>query len=249
MRNLTGRGPGVTGFVASATRRRRRPARRAGRGRSLACAAVIALTASPGAHLTARSGAAPVPAGACTSSAYACTIDGYSALTMNDNWATQYYGPGAVNLGSPPHNCTLFAAWMLARHGLADPGRTWGNAGQWGYTLARYTNHTPRVGAIAWYAPWRLANSDGHVAYVERVDAHTGSVFLVSDNWGGAEHGSTTSGWTAAAAPSGYIHLRDVTHAPTVPRRPPTTTTTLHAPPTTVDPSPGLDPSRLSARG
>ena len=174
------------------------------------------------------SGAAPVPASTCFSHAYACTIDGYNAVTMNDNWAAKYYGPGALGgIGDPPHNCTLFAAWMLARDGVPDPGRTWGNAWQWGYTLSPDVSAVATVGSIAWYGPGRLANASGHVAYVARVNQRAGLVFLVSDNYGGGWAGSTSSGWTPISAPSGYIHVRSPALARHHPR--PTTPTTVPA--------------------
>ena len=69
------------------------------------------------------------------SAGYACTIDGYNATTMNNGWAARYYGSDTKGgIGTPPHNCTLFAAWMLAHNGLPDPGRTWGYANQWVFT-------------------------------------------------------------------------------------------------------------------
>jgi len=143
----------------------------------------------------------------CKSSGYACTIDGYNATTMNDSWAARYYGSDTKDgIGTPPHNCTLFAAWMLARNGLPDPGRSWGYADQWGFTLASDTNETPAVGAIAWYdGPWM-----GHVAYVARINWSNRTVFLVSDNYAGGIAGYTSSEWAPFTEPTGYIHLRDV---------------------------------------
>jgi hypothetical protein len=74
--------------------------------------------------ITPASGA--VASSGCKSSGYACTIDGYNATTVNNSWAARYYGSDTKGgIGSPPHNCTLFAAWMLAHNGLADPGRSW----------------------------------------------------------------------------------------------------------------------------
>jgi surface antigen len=143
----------------------------------------------------------------CKSSGYACTIDGYNATTMNDSWAARYYGSDTKGgIGSPPHNCTLFAAWMLAHNGLADPGHAWGYANQWGYTLAADTNHTPAVGAIAWYDGPGM----GHVAYVERVNWSNHTVFLVSDNYAGGSAGYTSNTWAPFDEPTGYIHLRDL---------------------------------------
>jgi surface antigen len=143
----------------------------------------------------------------CKSSGYACTIDGYDATTMTNGWAARYYGSDTKDgIGTPPHNCTLFAAWMLARNGLPDPGRAWGYADQWGLTLASDTNVTPAVGAIAWYDGPGM----GHVAYVARINWSNRTVFLVSDNYAGGSAGYTSSAWAPFTEPTGYIHLRDL---------------------------------------
>ena len=144
---------------------------------------------------------------ACKSSGYTCTIDGYNASTMNNSWAAKYYGSDTKGgIGTPPHNCTMFAAWMLAHNGLADPGRSWGYADQWGFTLSAETNHTPAVGAIAWYDGPGM----GHVAYVARVNWSNHTVFLVSDNYAPDSAGYTSNQWAPFTDPTGYIHLHDV---------------------------------------
>src|ERR1700683_3391979 len=135
----------------------------------------------------------------CKSSGYSCTIDGYNATTMTDNWAAKYYGSDTKGgIGTPPHNCTLFAAWMLAHNGLPDPGRAWGYADQWGITLASETNHTPAVGSIAWYDGPGM----GHVAYVARVNWSNHTVFLVSDNYAVDSRGYTSNAWVAFSVPT-----------------------------------------------
>ncbi len=166
---------------------------------ALAATFVVTLFVVPGGVAGAATG--------CKSSGYVCTIDGYNATTMNDSWAAKYYGSDTKGgIGTPPHNCTLFAAWMLAHNGLADPGRSWGYADQWGLTLAADTNRTPAVGAIAWYDGPGM----GHVAYVERVNWLNHTVFLVSDNYAVDSAGYTSSAWTPFSEPTGYIHLRDL---------------------------------------
>jgi surface antigen len=143
----------------------------------------------------------------CKSTGYACTIDGYNATTMNNSWAAKYYGSDTKGgIGTPPHNCTLFAAWMLAHNGLPDPGHAWGYADQWGITLASDTNHTPAVGSIAWYDGPGM----GHVAYVARVNWSNHTVFLVSDNYAVDSAGYTSNDWEPFTEPTGYIHLRDL---------------------------------------
>lgn len=142
----------------------------------------------------------------CKSTGYVCTIDDYNATTMNENWAAKYYGSDTKGgIGTPPHNCTLFAAWMLAHNGLADPGHAWGYADQWGVTLASDTNLTPAVGAIAWYDGPGM----GHVAYVAHINWSNHTVFLVSDNYAPNSAGYTSNEWAPFTQPTGYIHLRD----------------------------------------
>jgi surface antigen len=144
---------------------------------------------------------------ACKSVGYTCTIDGYNASTMNNSWAAKYYGSDTKGgIGTPPHNCTMFAAWMLAHNGLGDPGHSWGYADQWGFTLSGETNHTPAVGAIAWYDGPGM----GHVAYVARVNWSNHTVFLVSDNYAPASAGYTSNQWAPFTDPTGYIHAHDL---------------------------------------
>lgn len=152
-------------------------------------------------------GSAASASAGCKSRGYACTIDGYNAATMTNSWAAKYYGSDTKGgIGTPPHNCTLFAAWMLALNGLPDPGRAWGYANQWGVTLATDTNRTPAVGSIAWYDGPGM----GHVAYVARVNWLNHTVFLVSDNYAVNSAGYTSNTWAPFTQPTGYIHLRDL---------------------------------------
>jgi surface antigen len=167
----------------------------------LGLAATFALTV-----FVTQSSAASASTG-CKSRGYACTIDGYNATTMTNGWAAKYYGSDTRGgIGTPPHNCTLFAAWMLAHNGLPDPGRAWGYANQWGFTLASDTNRTPAVGSIAWYDGPGM----GHVAYVARVNWLNHTVFLVSDNYAVDSAGYTSNTWAPFTQPTGYIHLRDL---------------------------------------
>ena len=73
--------------------------------------------------------------------------------------------------------------------------------------MAADTNHTPAVGAIAWYDGPGM----GHVAYVERVNWLNHTVFLVSDNYAANSQGYTSNEWAPFTEPTGYIHLRDLT--------------------------------------
>ncbi|MEO9180916.1 MAG: CHAP domain-containing protein [Acidimicrobiales bacterium] len=143
----------------------------------------------------------------CMSFGYSCTIDGYNATSMNNSWAAKYYGSDTTGgIGTPPHNCTLFAAWMLAHNGLVDPGRSWGYADQWGQTLAAETNDTPAIGSIAWYVEGAM----GHVAYVAHINWANNTVLLISDNYSGGVNGYTSNSWVPITQPTGYIHVRDL---------------------------------------
>ena len=143
----------------------------------------------------------------CKSFGYSCVIGGYNATTMNNNWAAKYYGADTKGgIGTPPHNCTLYAAWMLARNGLPDPGHSWGYADQWGVALAAHTNATPAAGSIAWFSGGAM----GHVAYVAKINWTNHSVFLVADNYSGGVNGYTSSSWVPISSVSGFIHLRDL---------------------------------------
>lgn len=168
---------------------------------------VTSLFSLAGALVAVTPGSRAGAATGCKSVGYTCVIDGYNATTMIDNWADKYYGADTKGgIGTPPHNCTLYAAWMLAHNGLTDPGRTWGYADQWGRTLAADTNDTPAVGSIAWYE----GGSMGHVAYVAQVNWTNQTVFLVSDNYAGGVDGYTSNGWFPFSDPTGYIHVHDL---------------------------------------
>lgn len=133
----------------------------------------------------------------CRSSAYACT-PGYTGDNTSTTWAWKYYGGSWAATPTGTHNCTLYAAWRLAKAGFPDPGRTWGNASDWGVHLASLTNKTPALGAVAWFN-W------GHVGIVDGIDG--GNVLITSDNYA-TSGGYTASGWIPAANVTGFIHLR-----------------------------------------
>ncbi len=170
---------------------------------TLLCASLVAIAPLLISGIGTTAGAAS----GCKSFGYSCTIDGYNATSMNNSWAAKYYGSDTKGgIGTPPHNCTLFAAWMLAHNGLADPGRSWGYADQWGQTLAAETNDTPAVGSIAWYVDGTM----GHVAYVAHINWVNSTVLLISDNYSGGVNGYTSNGWVPISQPTGYIHVRDL---------------------------------------
>ncbi|MDY0339787.1 MAG: cell wall-binding repeat-containing protein [Coriobacteriia bacterium] len=124
--------------------------------------------------------------------------------------------------------CTSFVAWRMNRN--AGPGSFinymdgghWGDAGNWGANarlLGYPVDHTPTVGAIAWWAAGTISRL-GHVAYVAAVNAD-GTVLVEEYNYLSLRYGTRT---ISASSVSGYIHFYDVPILPPPP------------PPDTVDP-------------
>jgi surface antigen len=147
----------------------------------------------------------------CATPDYSCAGNGYNQTTMTRFWGWGHYGNVSSNyIGSPyPHNCTLYAAFMLWKNGLAvDPGN-WGDASNWGVALASVKNSTPVVGAIAWW-------SFGHVGYVQAINKSNNTVYVTSDNYGvtNPDAGNTSNGWVAATgspnSPTAYLHVMDL---------------------------------------
>lgn len=109
------------------------------------------------------------------------------------------------------HNCTNYVAYRMVKSGMPNE-RPWegkGNAMYWGRYNATLTNHTPRVGSVAWWdANVKPAGSVGHVAYVEQVVSKD-TIIVSQDSWGGtfswAKITRGTGYW-----PSGFIHFNDV---------------------------------------
>lgn len=157
--------------------------------------------------------ALPLPAQAgeqdCRSTAYACT-PGYTGTNTSDTWAWKYYGAPHSQTSNGHHNCTLYVAWRLAKNGMKDPNRSFGNAKDWAARIGG-GNKTPAVGAVAWWGASR-GGGYGHVAYVDKVEGDR--VFVIADNWSTGP-GYTTSGWIAASSVEQYLHPHDV---PTGPR-------------------------------
>src|SRR5947209_2988392 len=95
---------------------------------------------------------APIRASAsmtdCKDSAYSCT-PGYTGGNASGTWAWKYYGGQYATTTTGYHNCTLYVAWRLSQNGLADPGKSWGNAIDWASNIGG-GDHVPAVGAVAW---------------------------------------------------------------------------------------------------
>jgi surface antigen len=88
-------------------------------------------------------------------------------------------------------------------------GQHFGAAQQWGTAASNLgiLNHTPAVGAVAWYY---FDKNHGHVAYVEKVNSPTSVVIseMNYDNKNGFRVRTITTakggGW-----PTGFIHIHD----------------------------------------
>ncbi|CAN5414709.1 hypothetical protein BH11ACT8_BH11ACT8_32850 [soil metagenome] len=118
------------------------------------------------------------------------------------------------------HNCTNYVAYRMIQAGMSTE-RPWtgsGNASNWGAAMSSITDHTPRVGAVAWWkAGVTGAGSSGHVAYVEKVVSST-EIVISEDSYNGTFHWRTLvndgPGW-----PSGFIHFVDKEITATAPPR------------------------------
>lgn len=141
-----------------------------------------------------------------------CANAGYSHAGYRSARTTMYWQMYAG------HNCTNYAAYRVVKNGMPN-SRPWsgnGNASNWGVAMARITDATPMVGAIAW---WKAnvpgAGASGHVAYVEQV-VSASEIVVSEDSWGGDFHWrritKSGKGW-----PSGFIHFNDKVLASTSP--------------------------------
>lgn len=131
--------------------------------------------------------------------------DGYRRVYQRSHWG-QYAG----------HNCTNYVAYRLIKNGALKPvSGAMGNAANWGRVLARYTNRTPAVGAIAWWDSSTPMGQSGHVAYVEGVRAN-GAVIVSEDHWRGSFYWKKYTKWDRY--PTGFIHYyqREQKERPTV---------------------------------
>lgn len=133
----------------------------------------------------------------CESTGWSCAGGGYSDSSRS--WADKWYYAGI-------HNCTRYAAHRLAGNGMKDPGRSWGNAGEWLTRAPGDRNDSPAVGAIAWWS--------GHVAYVEEVGADY--IVVTEDNASPylvTRRKKITRG--SAGWPTEFLHIHPISTVPT----------------------------------
>ena len=147
----------------------------------------------------------------CLSYAYGCT-PGYTGANASGTWAWKYYGGTWAQTPNGYHNCTLYVAWKLYKNGMADPGKSWGNAYQWSSSIGG-ADHNPKVGSVVWWGS-EVGDGFGHVAYVEQVSG--GNVYVRADNFSNTK-GYTDAGWIAATSVDAFLHPHDLTQPPPPP--------------------------------
>ncbi|MCA0216166.1 MAG: CHAP domain-containing protein [Actinobacteria bacterium] len=170
--------------------------------RRLALALLALVTALP---LALAPGVAAQADGSCSGD----SCDGFQWMAARgaDNSAS-YWGMDAG------HNCTNYVAWKLTSNGVAKPTIGLGDAADWASraTAAGYpVNSVPTVGAVAQWDSYAAGNgAEGHVAYVESVNAD-GTILVSEDYWhGGDQTGPLTFRTVDSASVSHFIHLGDV---------------------------------------
>ncbi len=209
--NMAGVGGGAFGRLAAATTSRRTRSIWLALALMVAVSALCAPQALAGPSSSTHATPGSLPAGVsrlCYALDYHCTGGGYSAASAKSSgWPwSQYGGSNASYNAAGPHNCTLYAAYRLAKNGAANPGLL-GNANTWDTRApASKVNQSPAVGSIA---QWN-GGSFGHVAYVETV---TSSYIEVTDDNYYTGNGGYTDRFriarSSAAWPDNFIHLAD----------------------------------------
>lgn len=141
---------------------------------------------------------------------YDCSSKGYSDSQYSKYWGNMYW------LMYSGRNCVNYVAFREVQAGMPN-ARPWngsGNAEAWGWDNPSITDHTPRVGSVAWWSGGAQgAGSLGHVAYVERVISPT-EIVVSESNWGSDfdwRYINTSQNW-----PTGFIHWTDRALVPTV---------------------------------
>jgi hypothetical protein len=148
---------------------------------------------------------------------YSCT-PGYTGSNAS-GWAAADYGCPNYASGcgaGTPHNCTLYAAFMLMRNGYGNPH--WSeNANDWAVAASQHgvsVDQTPRVGSIA---QWNAGV--GHVAYVETADASgitlTMDDYYTSSPWPNGYTAEVHIAPGSPAWPDNFIHFADQSPSPT----------------------------------
>jgi surface antigen len=135
---------------------------------------------------------------------YRCTTAGYNG--QGDGWWGARYAGAASSNQYGRHNCTLYAAYRVAKNGMPDPG--WNdNANAWDTRAYAAGTRVDQLAAVGAVAQWNGGQA-GHVAYVERVSDT--AIEVTDDNFGL----NTTDRWRIArsspAWPDNFIHFRDI---------------------------------------
>jgi surface antigen len=143
----------------------------------------------------------------CSGNSYSsCTNNGYTEHGYAAASGTSYWGMYAG------HNCTNYVAYMQQVVNGAATVTGLGNARYWATNAAAkgyLVNGTPMWGAVAqWNSSAGGATVDGHVAYVESVNAD-GSITLSDDTYSMGPFRWRVLSPGSSSWPSNFIHFRD----------------------------------------
>lgn len=124
---------------------------------------------------------------------------------------TSYWGQDTNARG----NCTNYVAFRLSRNGATRVKPIAGdshNAAAWKNRVtnqfgASRVNHTPKVGAIAYWGAYQGGNGkDGHIAYIEKVSGST--IYLTESGYNyGSRRRTLSTG--DARYPAYFLHIKD----------------------------------------
>jgi surface antigen len=145
---------------------------------------------------------------------YECRASTISCISFSGYAGRSVWG---YPVNSSGNNCTNYAAYRLARNGVAQQSGL-GNGGSWAANAKKRgfrVDTVPMAGAIAqWNYGSVYAPRYGHVGYVEEV---TSTYITVSDSsWGGGSYR-----WRIPKGdrnwPSTFIHFKDMAYQPPQP--------------------------------
>lgn len=133
---------------------------------------------------------------------------------VGNDYPYQGITTGYDKYGYAYSQCTSFVAWKVASNTNFKNISGLGNAGNWGYELAKrgaVVNSTPAVGTIAWAKPYSTYGPTqyGHVAWVTGVNSD-GTVSVEEYNWlkadGSFDYAHHQNTYVVSKL-SGFIHL------------------------------------------
>ncbi len=144
------------------------------------------------------------------------------ATPMTDDYPTRLKNVVQDGIADPwnfwNRECTSFVAWRLNNDGGVAfhnyyLGRHWGDASNWAAAAGQVgvpVDHTPTVGAVAWWAAGSSGSWSGHVAYVARASAT--QITIEEYNWvhRGA-YSTRVIDSTSRYWPTAFVHVTPTT--------------------------------------